>query len=221
LSVQTQYSRFWTISNSFRYDSLVTWTVVCLTAAKFKPLILSCLFQTNSPRYMFPVRSAQETFLHYWVFSRCWGTRCQQSCSLARAVLLSPVYSAVAWQLVHMLDDLIWFKWIWRVAFSGPAVFSPQIQKRYKLQRLLETLRVRVLGRNTGNPGREFPWFSFASGNKCRERNPHHVPVAVFRNFGASLTYPCGGKLTPPPLSNKSLRAAKRERVTEGTRESQ
>jgi hypothetical protein len=37
-----QYSRLRHISSSFRYNgSLVTWTVVCLTAAKFKPLILS------------------------------------------------------------------------------------------------------------------------------------------------------------------------------------
>jgi hypothetical protein len=40
LSVQVQYSRFCPISSSFCYDSLVTWTVVCLTTAKFKPLIL-------------------------------------------------------------------------------------------------------------------------------------------------------------------------------------
>jgi hypothetical protein len=40
LSVQAQYSRLCTISTSFRYNgSLVTWTVVCLTVAKFKPLI--------------------------------------------------------------------------------------------------------------------------------------------------------------------------------------
>jgi hypothetical protein len=37
-----QYSRLCPISTSFRYNgSLVTLTVVCLTAAKFKPLITS------------------------------------------------------------------------------------------------------------------------------------------------------------------------------------
>jgi hypothetical protein len=37
LSVQAQYSRLCHISSSFRYNSsLVSWTVVCLTAAKFK-----------------------------------------------------------------------------------------------------------------------------------------------------------------------------------------
>jgi hypothetical protein len=42
LSVQAQYSRFCPIFSSFRYnDSLVTWTAVCLTAAKFKPLIIT------------------------------------------------------------------------------------------------------------------------------------------------------------------------------------
>jgi hypothetical protein len=40
-SVQAQHSRFCPISNSFCYDSLVTWTVICLTTAKFNPLILS------------------------------------------------------------------------------------------------------------------------------------------------------------------------------------
>jgi hypothetical protein len=40
LSGQSQYSRLCHISSSFRYNgSLVTWTVVCLTAAKFKPLL--------------------------------------------------------------------------------------------------------------------------------------------------------------------------------------
>jgi hypothetical protein len=40
LSVQAQYSRSCLIISSSCYNStLVTWTVVCLTAAKFKPLI--------------------------------------------------------------------------------------------------------------------------------------------------------------------------------------
>jgi hypothetical protein len=39
LSLQAQYSRLYPISSSFRYNgSLVTWTAVCLTAAKFEPL---------------------------------------------------------------------------------------------------------------------------------------------------------------------------------------
>jgi hypothetical protein len=42
LSVQAQFSRLFPISSSFHYNgSLVTWTVVCLTVAKLKPLILS------------------------------------------------------------------------------------------------------------------------------------------------------------------------------------
>jgi hypothetical protein len=41
-SLQAHCSRLCPISSSFRYNStLVTWTVVYLTAAKFKPLILS------------------------------------------------------------------------------------------------------------------------------------------------------------------------------------
>jgi hypothetical protein len=40
LSVQAQYRKLCPISGNFGYNgSLVTWTVVCLTAAKFKPLI--------------------------------------------------------------------------------------------------------------------------------------------------------------------------------------
>jgi hypothetical protein len=40
LSAQAQYSRSWPIiSRSCYNSSLVTWTVVCLTAPKFKPLI--------------------------------------------------------------------------------------------------------------------------------------------------------------------------------------
>jgi hypothetical protein len=43
LSVQAQYSRSCPIISCSCYNgSLVTWTVVCLTAAKFKPLILPC-----------------------------------------------------------------------------------------------------------------------------------------------------------------------------------
>jgi hypothetical protein len=42
LSVWAQYSRLCPISGSFRYNgSLVTRTVVCLTAAKYKPLVFS------------------------------------------------------------------------------------------------------------------------------------------------------------------------------------
>jgi hypothetical protein len=42
LSVQAQYSRLCPIFSSIHYSSsLVTWTVVCLTATKFKPLIFS------------------------------------------------------------------------------------------------------------------------------------------------------------------------------------
>jgi hypothetical protein len=40
--LQAQYSRLCPISSSFCYHgSLDTWTVVCLTAAKFKPLVFS------------------------------------------------------------------------------------------------------------------------------------------------------------------------------------
>lgn len=42
LSVLDQYSKLCPISSSFKYNgSLVTWTVVCLTATKFKHFILS------------------------------------------------------------------------------------------------------------------------------------------------------------------------------------
>jgi hypothetical protein len=49
LSVQDQYSRLFPISSSFRYNgSVITWTVVCLTADKFKPLILCMSNQFQS-----------------------------------------------------------------------------------------------------------------------------------------------------------------------------
>jgi hypothetical protein len=42
LWVRAQYNRLCPISGSLRYNgSLVAWTVVCLTVAKFKPLMLS------------------------------------------------------------------------------------------------------------------------------------------------------------------------------------
>jgi hypothetical protein len=42
LTIRAQYSRLCPISGSFSYNgSLVTWTVVCLAATKFKPLVFS------------------------------------------------------------------------------------------------------------------------------------------------------------------------------------
>jgi hypothetical protein len=40
LSVQDQYSRFCPVSSSSCYDSLVTWTVVCLTTANTSSFVL-------------------------------------------------------------------------------------------------------------------------------------------------------------------------------------
>jgi hypothetical protein len=53
LSVQAQYSRSCSIIRSFCFNSsLVTWTVVCMTAAKFKPLIFPVsLFWYDSVLY--------------------------------------------------------------------------------------------------------------------------------------------------------------------------
>jgi hypothetical protein len=48
LSVRARYSRLCLISGSFRYNgSLVTWTVLCLTVAKFKPLLFSVTGNKN------------------------------------------------------------------------------------------------------------------------------------------------------------------------------
>jgi hypothetical protein len=70
-SVQAQYSRLCPISSSFHYnDSLVTWTVVCLTATKFKPLILSMSgFALSNiaildPRYISSERIPQKIWFH-------------------------------------------------------------------------------------------------------------------------------------------------------------
>jgi hypothetical protein len=44
LSCQAQYRKVCPIFIGFRYNgSLVTWTVICLTAGKFKPLIIPVL----------------------------------------------------------------------------------------------------------------------------------------------------------------------------------
>jgi hypothetical protein len=64
-SVQAQYSRSCPIISSSCYNgSLITWTVLCLTAAKFKPLIfLNCtasFLQDNSSAW-----TTQETQLLY------------------------------------------------------------------------------------------------------------------------------------------------------------
>jgi hypothetical protein len=56
LSVQAQYNRSCPIISSSCYNSsLVTWTVVCLTAAKFKPLILFSV-TTDGESYILSAR---------------------------------------------------------------------------------------------------------------------------------------------------------------------
>jgi hypothetical protein len=52
-SVQARYSRSCPIISCFCYNgSLVTWTVVCLTTAKFKPLIFPVLINAADSRYI-------------------------------------------------------------------------------------------------------------------------------------------------------------------------
>jgi hypothetical protein len=61
LSVQAQHSRSCPIINCSRYNgSLLTWTVVCLTAAKFKPLILRILCTAFSSRDIAATLTAQK-----------------------------------------------------------------------------------------------------------------------------------------------------------------
>jgi hypothetical protein len=88
LSVQAQYSRSCPIISSTCYNSsLVTWTAVCLTAAKFTPLIfpvsrftLSNVDSTFSTELFFittlhgPNRKyrSQQLF-YYWMCVRCRG----------------------------------------------------------------------------------------------------------------------------------------------------
>jgi hypothetical protein len=65
LSVQAQYSRLCPISSSFRYNgSLVTWTVVCLTTATFKPLILTTWIQEPTVFYKFHAACIEDTTLN-------------------------------------------------------------------------------------------------------------------------------------------------------------
>jgi hypothetical protein len=52
------------------------------------------------PRYITP--SLNTKIFYDFVFSHCRETMYPQSCSLATAVLLSPVCIAVTWQLVYM-----------------------------------------------------------------------------------------------------------------------
>jgi hypothetical protein len=52
-----------------------------------------------------PARTAR--LFHYCVFFRCRGKTCPHSCSLATAVVLSPVYTAVTWRWVYMSQ--YWF----------------------------------------------------------------------------------------------------------------
>jgi hypothetical protein len=113
LSVKAQYSRLCPVSSSFRYNgSLFTWTVVCLTAAKFKPRIILSMSSftlsnianiSTQPNYKFslcsPGTDRTENISSIIACSLVAGeTACPQNCSLATAVVLSPVYTAVTWQ---------------------------------------------------------------------------------------------------------------------------
>jgi hypothetical protein len=61
LSVRAQYSRNWPIISSSCYNSsLVTWTVVCLTAAKFKPLIFKKVHISSVALYILRTDHAQK-----------------------------------------------------------------------------------------------------------------------------------------------------------------
>jgi hypothetical protein len=57
---------------------------------------------TTSSRYTVPPRHARKRLFHYCVFSRCQGTTWTQSCSLATAFVLSPVYTVYTWQWIYM-----------------------------------------------------------------------------------------------------------------------
>jgi hypothetical protein len=95
LSVRAQYSRKCPIFSSYCYNSsLVTWTVVCLTAAKFKPRIFSvsgfalsnvanCSQLQRDTRYIDSARTTQKT-----------RVTCQTACSLGR-------YQHWAWRGPH------------------------------------------------------------------------------------------------------------------------
>jgi hypothetical protein len=63
--------------------------------------LLKDLHCTTSPRYIAPARTAQKTSITL-LRVLVTGETCPQSCSLATAVVLSPVYKAVTWRWVYM-----------------------------------------------------------------------------------------------------------------------
>jgi hypothetical protein len=61
------------------------------------------LTASNSLRYVAPARTAQKTFLPLLrVLSLSGEQMCPQNCSLATAVVLSPIHTAVTWQWVYI-----------------------------------------------------------------------------------------------------------------------
>jgi hypothetical protein len=75
--------------------SLVTWTVVRLTTTKFKPIIFSLIS-------LFVAGTDRTVNVSSTIICSVVGEMWPRSCSLATAVILSPVYTAVAWQWVYM-----------------------------------------------------------------------------------------------------------------------
>jgi hypothetical protein len=68
------------------------------------------------PRSIAPARTAQEMSLP---LLRVFSLTFPQSCSLAMAIVLSPVYTAVPWQRIYMWTYFTFSLNVWIISFSG------------------------------------------------------------------------------------------------------
>jgi hypothetical protein len=104
LSVQAHYSRSCPIISCFCYNgSLATWTVVCLTAAKFKPLIFHYYWLTSKrASYNISAPTSQKTPVIVLLQSfplervclrRCYAVTTAYTCLLRNCCLAANVVS--------------------------------------------------------------------------------------------------------------------------------
>jgi hypothetical protein len=116
LSVQAPYTKSYPIINCSCYNgSLFTWTVVCLTAAKFKSLIFQTEFRCY-PYYITPwVRPAENTVSNSSSIVACVSVAagsCLPNRSLAAAVYSGSTILTLRWHITILyisLYNLLWF----------------------------------------------------------------------------------------------------------------
>jgi hypothetical protein len=134
LSVQDQYRRLWSCPSSSCYNgSPVTWTVVCLTTAKFMTLIFSAsgfvLPDVNCHGFVWRVLVASIILLYNHICTEAWKpcANCEPVCSVENFQWCRELYFAGAAILVNGFL-LLWF-WFYAVLLI---IVSRRIHRKHR-----------------------------------------------------------------------------------------